>query len=175
MSNAIKDVITASRKVLIVFYSHSGNTRALAELIQQQVGGDLVEIEPVEPYPVDYNTVVNQAKQELKSGYKPPLKATVENIGAYDVILVGSPNWWNTFAPPLHTLLSQYDLSGKTVVPFITHEGTGLGRSVGDIAALCPKSTVLDGLAVWGGSAKTSQNEVLAWLHKLGMEQLTGR
>jgi flavodoxin len=175
MSIAIKDAITASPNVLIVFYSHSGNTRALAGLIHQQVGGDLVEIQPVAPYPSDYNTVINQAKQELKSGYKPPLKTTVANLAAYDVILIGSPNWWNTFAPPVQTFLSQNDLSGKAVVPFITHEGTGLGRSVRDIAAFCPKSTVLDGLAVWGEEANTARNQVSEWLRKLGMEQLTGR
>ncbi|HET6420215.1 MAG TPA: flavodoxin, partial [Geobacteraceae bacterium] len=83
---------------------------------------------------------------------------------------VGSPNWWNTIAPPVITFLTTYDLSGKTAVPFITHGGGGLGRAVADIAALCPNSTISDGLAVWGGEAKAEQNKIAEWLHKLGLE-----
>lgn len=158
-----------SRKVLTVFYSHSGNTRALAGLIQQQTGGDLLEIEPVAPYPADYDTVVAQAKRELQAGYQPPLKTGVVNPDAYDVILVGSPNWWNTLAPPLHTWLSQYGLSSKTVIPFITHEGTGLGRSAADIARLCPGVTVAKGLAVRGGRVAGAQREVAKWLRRSGI------
>ena len=167
MSNATAPAL--NRKVLIVFYSHSGNTRALAGLIQQQSGADLVEIVPVTPYPTDYNAVVNQAKQELNSGYRPPLQTTVANLAAYDVILVGSPNWWNTLAPPLHTILAGHDLSGKTIAPFITHEGTDLGRSAAEIARLCPGATVGAGLAVRGGRVKAAQNEVAAWVRELGL------
>ena len=113
--------------------------------------------------------MVAQAKQELQSGYKPALKTRVDNIGAYDVILVGSPNWWNTVAPPVMTLLSEYDLSGKAIFPFITHEGTGLGRSAADLARLCPGATVVNGLAVRGGKVNSAQHEVAQWLHKLGL------
>jgi flavodoxin len=154
---------------LTVFYSRSGKTRALARLIQQQAGGDLVEILPVTPYPEDYDKVVNQAKRELQAGYKPPLKTIVENIDAYDVILVGSPNWWNTVAPPVMAFLAAYDLSDKAILPFITHEGTGLGRSASDIARLCPGATVLDGLAVQGGRANGAQREAAEWLRRLGI------
>ena len=153
-------------KVLTVFYSHSGNTRACADQIHEMVGGDIMEIIPVEPYPQDYEAVVKQAKQELKSGYKPALRTRVENIASYDVIFVGSPNWWNTVAPPVMTFLSEHDLSGKAIFPFITHEGTGLGRSAADIALLCPGATVLKGLAVRGGRVNDAQQEVTAWLHR---------
>jgi flavodoxin len=156
-------------KVLTVFYSHSGNTRACADQIHKTVGGDMVEIIPVEPYPQDYEAVVKQAKQELKSGYKPALRTRVENIESYDVIFVGSPNWWNTVAPPVMTFLSTHDLSGKATVPFITHAGSGLGKSVKDISGLCPDATVLEGLAVWGSEVKTAQTRVSEWLRKLGM------
>ena len=158
-------------RVLTVFYSHSGNTRALAKMIQQQVGGDLIEILPVTPYSTDYNTVVNRAKRELQTGYKPPLQTIVENIEPYDVIFVGSPNWWNTVAPPVMTFLSAYDLSGKAIAPFITHEGTGLGSSASDIAKLCPGATVLEGMAVRGGRVKAAEREVAEWLRKLGIEE----
>lgn len=160
-----------SSKVLTIYFSHSGNTQKVAEQIHEQMGGDIVEILTVAPYPTDYNAVVEQAKQELKSGYKPTLKTTIKKIDSYDVIFVGSPNWWSTFAPPVTTFLSEIALSGKTILPFITHEGTGLGQSLRDIAKLCPNSTVLDGLAVRGGSANNAQQDVLLWLRKLGMHE----
>jgi flavodoxin len=166
MKNEANTAPGGSWNVLTVYYSHSGNTRTLAGLIHQEAGGDLVEIIPETPYPSDYDTVVNQAKRELASGFRPPLKTTVEDIGDYDVILVGSPNWWNTVAPPVMTFLSRYDLSEKAIFPFITHEGTGLGRSAADIAKLCPDATVLNGLAVRGGKVKAAQREVAQWLRR---------
>jgi len=162
---------TANTKALVVYYSRTGNTREIASQIHKKIGGDIVEIQPVESYPDDYNACTKQAKQELNSGHKPALKTKFENIGAYDVIFVGSPNWWSTIAAPVKTFLSEYDLSGKTIVPFITHEGSGLALSVTDIATLCPNSTVLDGLAVRGGSSRTAQNIVSEWLRKLGIAE----
>ena len=169
MSKANSEANIKNWKVLTVYYSHSGNTRECAKLIHQQAGGDIVEIIPVEPYPEDYDTVVDQAKRELQSGYKPALRNKVDNVESYDVILVGSPNWWNTVAPPVMTFLAAYDLSGKAIAPFITHEGTGLGRSAGDIAKLCPGATVLEGLAVRGGRVKGAEQEAAEWLRRLGI------
>ena len=157
------------KKVLIVSFSRSGNTREIANQIHGLVGGDIVELQTVEPYPDEYNQVTKQAKQELQSGYKPPLKTKIENMASYDVVFVGSPNWWNTIASPVRTFLSEYDLSGKTIAPFITHEGSGLGQSVEDITKLCPNATILAGLAVRGKNAKTAQDDVAAWLRKLGL------
>ena len=113
-------------RTLVVYYSQTGNTRAVAERIRDLSGGDLVELVPVDPYPDDYSATTQQAKRELQSGYKPPLQTKVENVGAYDIICVGSPNWWSTVAGPVKTFLSDYDLSGKTLAPFITHD-TGQG------------------------------------------------
>ena len=160
---------TDGAKALVVYFSRTGNTREVASQIHKRVGGDMVKIKPVEKYPDDYDAVVKQAKQELTTGHKPALKTKVENIGSYDVVFVGSPNWWNTVAGPVKSFLSGYDLSGKTIAPFITHEGSGLGRSVSDIAKFCPNSTVPDGLAVWGRSSRAAQSEVSEWLRKLGM------
>jgi len=139
---------SGSPKVLTIYYSHSGNTRKIAKEIHKTVGGDILETEPLEPYPDNYNTLVEQARRELDSGYKPKLRTSAENIAAYDTIFVGSPNWWHTIAPPVISFLSEADLSGKTIVPFITHGGGGLGRNAEDIAGLCPNATVLKGLAV---------------------------
>ena len=123
----------------------------------------------VKSYPEDYEAVKKQAMQELNSGFKPALKTKVKGIGSYDVIFVGTPIWWGTIAAPVKSFLSQYDLSGKSIVPFITHAGSGLGRSVSDISKLCPKSTLLDGVAIWGRDVKSAQNEVSEWLHKIKM------
>ncbi|BDV42159.1 flavodoxin [Geotalea uraniireducens] len=155
--------------VLTVCYSHSGNTRECARLVHAAVGGDFAELIPATPYPGDYTAVVNQAKRELQAGYKPALQTSVAGIEAYDVIFVGSPNWWNTIAPPVMTFLSTYDLAGKAIVPFITHGGGGLGRSVTEIARLCPQSTVLEGLAVRGEAVKAAQPQLAKWLRKLDM------
>ncbi len=170
MKKETNDANNAGTRVLIVYYSHSGNTRELANRIHKRVGGDILEIQPVDSYPDDYETVTKQAKRELQSGYKPALKTRIENIGSYDVVFLGSPNWWNTIAPPVITFLTTYDLSGKTAAPFITHGGGGVGRAVADIAALCPNSTISDGLAVWGREAKAEQNKISEWLRKFGLE-----
>jgi len=145
------------KKVLIVYYSYSGNTRRVANAIQQVVGGDLVEIEPLEPYPGSYNAVVEQAKQELHTGYQPKLKTAVGDISAYEMVFVGSPNWWHTIAPSMMTFLATSDLSGKTIIPFITHGGGGLGRSARDIADLVPHATIRESLPVYGADVNTAK------------------
>ena len=155
--------------VLIVYYSRSGNTRDMAKQIQAKVGGDIVELQTVQPYPSEYKATTEQAKRELESNYLPPLSTKIENIGAYDVVFVGSPNWWSTMAMPVRTFLSENNLSGKTVVPFITHEGSGLGRSVADLKSFCPNATILEGLAIRGSRVNSSQDEIAKWLNKLSI------
>jgi flavodoxin len=155
------------KKILVAYFSHSGNTREIADQIHNNVGGDVFEIKAVNTYPSDYDTVVKQARQELDSGYKPELKTKIENIESYDVVFIGYPDWWGTIPAPVRTLLSDYDFSQKTIAPFCTHEGSGLGRSVSDISKLCPKSTVLEGVAIRGRDAKTAQNKVSEWLQEI--------
>ena len=159
------------KNILIAHYSRTGNTREIANQIHKRVGGDIIELQTVKPYPEDYEAVKKQAMQELNSGSKPALKTKVDRIGSYDVIFVGTPIWWGTMAAPVKSFLSEYDLAGKTVVPFVTHAGSGLGRSVSDIAALCPHATILDGIAVWGKNANTAQNDVSAWVRRLGVKE----
>lgn len=156
-----------SKKILVAYFSHSGNTKVIAEYIKNATGADIFEIQPVKDYPKDYNTVVDQAKKEINSNFKPELKAKVENIGQYDLIFIGSPNWWSTVAPPVNTFLSEYDLSGKTVIPFMTHGGGGFGHSIADIKKLCPKSTFLEGIAISDRSIKESQEKVIKWLKEI--------
>lgn len=158
---------TAGKKVLVVYFSYSGNTRAMAKQIQNVTQGDIFELQTVQAYSTDYDTAVKQAQQEIADGYQPELKSKLTNLQDYDVVFIGSPCWWGTIAPAVHTFLSSYDLAGKTIVPFMTHEGSGLGHSVNDIKKYAPKSTVLDGLAIRGRSVNSSQAEVNKWVKGL--------
>jgi len=153
--------------ILVAYFSHSGNTREIANQIHKSVGGDIFEIQAVEPYPHNYDAVVEQAKKELDSGYKPALKTKVKNIKSYDLVFIGYPVWWGTFPAPVKTFLSEYDFSGKTIAPFCTHEGSGMGRSAADISKLCPKSALLNGVGIRGSVVKTAQNKVAAWLREI--------
>ena len=157
------------KKILVAYFSHSGNTREIATQIHEKVGGDIFEIKAVHSYPAEYNECVQVAKREQQNDERPELAAEVADMASYDVVFLGYPNWWGTMPMPCFTFLGKYDLSGKTVVPFCTHEGSRLGRSVGDITRLCPKATVLEGLAVRGSSVKSAQDDVAGWLRKLGM------
>ncbi len=159
--------VDVSKKILVAYFSHSGNTREIANQIHKIVGGDIFEIQSVKPYPHDYDAVVEQARQELDSGYKPALKTKIENIKPYDLVFIGYPVWWGTFPAPVKTFLSEYDFSGKTIAPFCTHEGSSLGRSAADISKLCPKSALLNGVAIRGSVVKTAQNKVSEWLREI--------
>jgi len=159
--------VEITKKILVAYFSYSGNTREIANQIHKNAGGDIFEIQSVKPYPDDYDAVVQQARQELKSGHKPALKTKVENIKPYDLVFIGYPNWCGTIPAPVRVFLSQYDFSGKTIAPFCTHEGSGLGRSATDISKLCPKSTLLDGVAIRGSDVKTAQDKVSEWLKNI--------
>lgn len=156
-----------AKKVLVVYYSRSGNTKQMAGYIKEMMGGDTVELIPETPYPAEYRATTAQAKRELEADFKPALKTKVKNLKSYDIVFVGTPNWWNSVSGPLRTFLSEYDLSGKTVVPFVTHAGSGMGGIQADVAALCPKSTVLQGKALWGSSVKEEREDVADWLRKI--------
>jgi len=157
------------KRILIAYFSHSGNTRITANQIYGKVGGEVFEITPVNMYPKDYDKCVEQAKRELAEQCRPKLETSVENMQLYDFVFVGYPNWWGTIPMPVASFLSEYDFSGKTIAPFCTNEGSQLGRSAADIKKLCPKATVANGLAVRGSSVKNAQNDVSKWLRELGM------
>ena len=155
--------------ILVAYFSHSGNTREIANQIHHSVGGSIFEIRTVKTYPHDYDAVVKEARQELDTSYKPELKTKIEDIGSYTLVFIGYPNWWGTIPAPVRVLLSEYDFSGKRIAPFCTHEGSGLGRSVADISKLCPKSTVLEGMAIRGRDVKSAQNRISEWLRGIEM------
>lgn len=158
-----------NKKILVAYFSHSGNTQEIASQIHKNIESNIFEIQAVNLYPTEYNEVVEQAKKELQSGYLPELKAEVEGMGAYEVVFIGYPNWWGTIPRPVATFLSKYDFSGKTIIPFCTHEGSGLGRSEKDIAKLCQKATFLKGLAIRGSRVNDTKKDVLGWLSRIGV------
>ncbi|MDR1051660.1 MAG: flavodoxin [Deltaproteobacteria bacterium] len=133
-------------KNLIAYFTHTGRTRRAAEQIQKAAGGDLFAAEVILPYPQDHNTLIDQAKVEIEAGYKPVLKTDPPDVSGYDTVFVGSPNWWGTIAPPVATLLSSVNLAGKRLIPFVTHGGGGLNRTVADIKKLAPGARVEKGL-----------------------------
>ena len=163
-----------SAKVLIAYYSRTGTTREVAERIQQSVGGDLFELKTVHRYPQAYRATTRQARSEQERNFRPQLTADVANIDSYDLVFVGYPNWWGTLPMALFTFLERHRLAGKTIVPFCTHEGSGLGRGVADIKAMCPNATLLEGLALRGGGIDKVQSdavrrELVEWLGKNGI------
>lgn len=141
-----------------------GNTKVVAGMIREITGGDVFRIDTVKSYPRDYTATTNVAKKELNDNSRPGLSSHVENMESYNVIFLGYPNWWGTMPMPVFTFLEEYDLSGKTIVPFCTHEGSGLGRSEKDISKLCPKATLLKGLAVHGSHVSAAKKDVEGWL-----------
>lgn len=150
-------------RILVLYYSWGGNTREVANQIKAATGGDVFEVVPVKAYPKDYHDCTDQAKKEINADFKPEVRA-MPDFDKYDVVLVGSPCWWGTVAPPIATALTKGNLDGKTIVPFMTHEGSGFGRSVSDIKRFCPKSKFLDGLAIRGGSVGGARAEINRWL-----------
>ncbi|MDR2409960.1 MAG: NAD(P)H-dependent oxidoreductase [Bacteroidales bacterium] len=158
-------------KILVTYFSWGGNTREIAKQIQEQTGGDLFEIVMVNPYSSDYNKCVEQARKEQQDNARPEFTGKVKDMETYDVIFVGYPNWCGSMPMVLFTFLEQYDLSGKTIIPFCTHGSGHWGRSVEDLKQLCPKSTVLEGFAVHGNRVKNQETKenLSKWLQEAGL------
>jgi flavodoxin len=181
----VKKLNVQNSKFLIAYFSRAGNnyvngtivnlpvgnTEVVATMIQEATQGELFHIEAVHVYPEDYTEATEVAKQELRTNARPKLTRHLESLASYDVIFLGYPSWYGTMPMPVFTFLEEYNLSGKTIVPFCTHEGSGLGRSVTDIRKMCPQSTVLEGLAIRGSDVKDAQNEVTGWLRDIGMKK----
>jgi flavodoxin len=170
-------------KCLIAYYSREGNnyvsgnivnlpignTKVVANMIQEMTGGDVFCINTVKSYPEDYTETTNVAKKELHDNARPELSSHVKNMDSYNVIFLGYPNWYGTMPMPVFTFLEEYEFSGKTIIPYCTHEGSGLGHSEKDIAKLCPKATLLKGLSIHGSSVNAAKKDVANWLSKIGM------
>ena len=176
------DTIIQPRKVLIVYLSRTNNTKAIAEIVHKNVGGTIIALELEKPYPESYQGIVQQVVNENETDYLPPLKTKIDSIQNYDVVFVGFPTWGMKLPPPIKTFLRQYDLKGKTVIPFNTNAGYGVGSSFETVKELCPNSKVLEGFTMKGGverdgvylvikdeKAKEAEANVKKWLQKIGI------
>ena len=156
------------QKVLVAYFSYSGNTAAVARQIAAKTGGDLYEIRPQASYPAQYDQLLDQAKSEIRSGFHPPLQEPLPDLAGYDVIFIGSPNWWGTYAPAAGAFLARYDWSGKQVAPFFTHGGGGLQNCAKDMQKLLSSAQVLPAAAFRGRADGAKDAELDAWLSKIG-------
>ena len=185
-SNAKADSTLDSNKILIVYLSRTNNTKAIAEIIHRNVGGKMVAIELEKPYPENYEETVQQVVKENETGYLPSLKTKIDSIQKFNLVFVGFPTWGMKLPPPMKSFLKQYDLSGKTVVPFNTNGGYGVGTGFETVKELCPNSKVLDGFEIKGGierdgvlfvikdqKAKDAESNVKKWLEKLNLMKVT--
>lgn len=165
-------------KNLIAFYSRAdenyvsgmmkyldiGNTEVAAGIIEKFIDADMFKIEQLQAYAKDYNTCIAQAQEDQKRDARPKLKAYPNSIDGYDTIYLGFPNYWSTMPMAVFTFLEHFDFSGKTIKPFCTHEGSGMGSSERDIRRLCPNAKVEKGLAIRGGSVRQAEKEIERWL-----------
>lgn len=169
-------------KRLIAYYSRAGNnyvngaivdlpvgnTEVAAKMIQKLTCCDIFRIDTVKLYPEGYQETTEVAKEELHGNTRPEISGYVDNMEDYDVIFLGYPNWWGTMPMVVFTFLEAYDFAGKTIIPFCTHEGSGMGHSEHDIRKLSSEARVLNGLAIRGGSAQRSESDIADWLRDLG-------
>ena len=151
---------------LIAYFSWSGNTEQVAQIIAEQTGGDLFKIETATPYTDDYNTLLDIARQEQADDARPELAAQVDDWDSYDVIFVGYPNWWSEAPMAVYTFLESYDWNGKTLIPFNTSSSGGFGRSLSGIEESAAGATVLEGLDLTESELSDAQSRVTEWLNQ---------
>lgn len=160
---------TEEGETLVAYFSWSGNTQQMAEIIAQETGADLFEIATVTPYTDDYNTLLDIAQKEQGEDARPELNAQVENWDSYDTIFVGYPNWWSDAPMAVYTFLESYDFTGKTLIPFNTSASGGFGRSLTGIEESATGATILEGLDLTEGELGDVENRVTTWLDSLGL------
>ena len=173
-----KEVMEKKAKVLIVFFSHAGenyavgnikvgNTKLVADEIQKVTGGDEFEIVADKNYDLPYNDLINVAKEETEKGEKPSFKGEIKNIDDYDTVFIGGPIWWGTYPRVMFTFFGKYDLNGKTIIPFSTHEGSGLGSVVEDLKTIYPNATFKEAFSIYGTETRKDLSKVDKWLKRL--------
>lgn len=177
-------VSESGSKILVAFFSRAdenygvgyiekGNTHIIADVIAEETGADSFEIARVTPYPAEYDACTDEAKAEQNANARPELTAGVDNFGDYDIVFLGYPNWWGDMPMPVYTFLESHDFSGKTVIPFCTHAGSGLSGTVSTLKSKLSGATVLDGFAIAGTTAQNDRESARAavqeWLRKLDL------
>ncbi len=175
IDNAPEKAVKGESKELVVYFSWSGNSQKMARWIAEETGADIFRIVPEDAYSKEYSEVADRAKKERDEGTRPALSEHIpaDIMAKYDVIYLGYPVWWYDLPMPVWSFLEEYDLSGKTIVPYFSHEGSSNGAgSLGRISELAPNSTVKtgDALSIRGGKVSSSENEVKAWVRGLKLE-----
>ena len=166
-------------KAIVIFFSHAGenysvgnievgNTKIVADYISEITGADQFEVVAVKSYDMPYNKLIDVAKKEQQAGEKPAFKGKIDNLADYDIVFVGTPIWWGTFPQVMFTFFDKYDLNGKKVYPFSTHEGSGLGSIVRDLRRIYPKADIQKGFAIYGHQVRTGKDKVIKWLSGIG-------
>ena len=145
-------------------YITKGNTEVIAEYIKDLTGADLFKVERKIDYAADYKKCIEEAKEEQRKGELPELKNYLDSISDYDVIYIGGPIYWGTLPQPMFTELSRLDFKGKTIMPFSTHEGSGLGSVVRYLKKICVGANVKEGLAIVGSQVNSSKSKVEKWI-----------
>ena len=146
-----------------------GNTEVIAKKIQELTGSDLFKIKTVKTYPEGYKEATRVAQAELRENSRPELTDKVADMVNYDIVYIGYPIWWGTMPMAICSFIESYDFSGKMIVPYCTHEGSGMGSSERDIKKICPSAKMLSGLAIRGSNVSKSDKDVANWLRNLGL------
>ena len=166
-------------KTLVVFFSHAGenysvgnikvgNTKIVADYISEMTGADQFEVVADKDYDMPYMQLIEVAKQEAHNGELPPMVGRLENVDQYDTVFIGGPVWWGTYPQVMFTFFRDYDLNGKTIIPFTTHEGSGLASCVEDVRSAYPNADVKPGFAIYGHDVRSGRSKVEKWLKGLG-------
>ncbi len=166
-------------KTLVVFFSHAGenysvgnikvgNTKIVADYISEMTGADQFEVVADKDYDMPYMQLIEVAKQEAHDGELPPMVGRLENVDQYDTVFIGGPVWWGTYPKVMFTFFRDYDLNGKTIIPFTTHEGSGLASCVEDVRSAYPNADVKPGFAIYGHDVRSGRSKVEKWLKGLG-------
>lgn len=148
-----------------------GNTQYMAYVIQETVGADIFRIEPETPYPTDHDKLVDLAKEEQNDNARPKIKDMIENFDTYENIFVGYPNWWGDMPMILYSFFDAYDFSGKTIIPFNTHGGSGFSDTISTIKELEPNAEVLDGKSIFRNDIQDAEQEIVDWVNSLDLKQ----
>lgn len=179
MNNQDETSMDKNGKTLVVFFSHAGenysvgnievgNTKVVADYISEMTGADQFEIVADKDYDMPYMQLIEVAKQEANNNELPPMVGRLENVDQYDTVFIGGPVWWGTYPQVMFTFFRDYDLNGKTLIPFTTHEGSGLASCVEDVKEAYPNADVKPGFAIYGHEVRSGRNKVEKWLKNLG-------
>lgn len=163
------NTVNENNNVLIAYFSQSGNTEKLAQIINNNICGDIIKIETLVPYKDDYNALLDQAKSELEEDARPELSTHIENMDSYDVIFIGYPNWWSDLPRPILSFVDEYDFDGKVIIPFCTSGGGGFGKSIESLKSALQDAVFYNGLHINGSNVNSAENDVKEWLEKLNL------